>query len=412
MKPIRIPAFNGMNNRFPDFANRLEKEHYLRSAVNVDLTPVGTIKRRKGTTRTISGSDCHSLFAFRDDAFYIDYKTIKRIDTALVTASAVTGAVMTPRVRASYTVLPDGSTLVTNGIQFYKIVDNAATVYPIPVTIHLPAPVYSAIGTFPAGGTYQFVFVLVDPDGVEGGSTIPVSFDMPAAGGINVAIPTVSGYTVQLYMTEANGTEFYAVDPSVVVSGTAKIIYQQLTTRRCKTLLLAPLPAGHIVRYSNGRILTASGSMVYYSEPYAPGLYNPLKGFIPFPADVTMVEPCGDGWYISADQTYWFGGDIASATMSPVLPYKALIGAAATVNNTTDIWWMSERGVVVGNEQGQVKNVQEGDVVVRPGNAGASLFREQDGIRQMVASVFGPRTTVAAADSWMDAEVIRRETVL
>lgn len=411
MKPVRIPAFSGMNNRLPDFVNRAEKDHFLRTAVNVDLTQAGTIRRRKGTAQAIAGSDCHSLFAFRDDAFFVDYDELNRIDPETLTATAVDGGYMTPRRRASYSVLPDGSTLVTNGAQFYRVVGDDAFAYPIPLPPYDPEPVYSAVGSLKSGVTYQFLFVLMDDGGVEGGSTIPVAFTMPADGGVQFPVPTVTGYTVQIYMTPANGADFFAVDP-MVVSGIASITLPPTAGRRCRTKLLAPIPTGIIVRNNNGRVFTAAGSMLYYSEPYLPGLYNPLKGFIPFPADITMVEVCGDGLYVSADQTYWFGGDIASAEMVPVLPYRAITGAASTVNNTTDIWWMSERGMVVANEQGNAKNVQEKDVAVQPGVSGAALYREQDGVRQLIASVFGDRSTVAAASSWMEAEIVRKETVL
>jgi hypothetical protein len=50
---------------------------------------------------------------------------------------------------------------------------------------------------------------------------------------------------------------------------------------------------------------------------------------------------------------------------------------------------MSERGMTVGAPGGQVENVQEKNVAVDPALAGASLYREQDGMRQMIASVFG-----------------------
>jgi hypothetical protein len=40
------------------------------------------------------------------------------------------------------------------------------------------------------------------------------------------------------------------------------------------------------------------------------------------------------------------------------------------------------------------------------------LFREQDGVRQVLSSLFGGEQTVTAARSYMDAEVIRKETIL
>ena len=95
-----------------------------------------------------------------------------------------------------------------------------------------------------------------------------------------------------------------------------------------------------------------------------------------------------------------------------MLPYKAVIGTSGQVPNSNNVFWMSERGMVVGTQNGEVSNMQENKVAVEPALVGASLFREQDGMKQMVASLFGPQQTVMAARSYMDAEVIRKETSL
>jgi hypothetical protein len=73
---------------------------------------------------------------------------------------------------------------------------------------------------------------------------------------------------------------------------------------------------------------------------------------------------------------------------------------------------MSERGMVMGTQDGQVANLQEKNVAVDPAIVGASLFREQDGMKQMVSSLFSPQSTVIAARSFMDAEIVRKETEL
>lgn len=166
------------------------------------------------------------------------------------------------------------------------------------------------------------------------------------------------------------------------------------------------------MRYADGRLIVASGNILYYSELFAPTLHNPAKSYIPFAENITMIRPCDGGIYVSADETYWIAGDLASGAINTVLPYKAVFGTDSEVPNSNNVWWMSERGMVVGAPGGEVENVQEKFVAVDAATAGASLYREHDGMRQMLSSLFGTQTNVMAASSYMEFEVIRKETVL
>ena len=95
-----------------------------------------------------------------------------------------------------------------------------------------------------------------------------------------------------------------------------------------------------------------------------------------------------------------------------ILPYGAVAGTSARMENSTDVVWFSTRGLIVGNAQGQVKNMQEETVAVGSAQVGATLCREQDGVRQVVASVSPTSTTRAAASSFMTMELRRKENML
>jgi hypothetical protein len=86
-------------------------------------------------------------------------------------------------------------------------------------------------------------------------------------------------------------------------------------------------------------------------------------------------------------------------------------GTGCETPDDKSVWWFSARGVVVGTPDGQAKNIQEANVAVGGAAAGAALVREQNGMRQMVSSLFGSESTVAAADSFFEAEVIRKESM-
>ena len=181
-----------------------------------------------------------------------------------------------------------------------------------------------------------------------------------------------------------------------------------------QTLGFRPMPAGSIVRVHNGRLLTADRNGLYYSEPYAPTWHNPLRGYIPLPG-ITLVEPMQAGIYITtADRTYWLAGaDIAGdAALVDLLPYGAAAGSSTRINNALDVAWYSQRGIVIGSRDGQVKNMQEDTTATEKASRAAMLYREQDGMRQLVSSLFGAEATVAAASTYFEAELVRKENML
>lgn len=168
------------------------------------------------------------------------------------------------------------------------------------------------------------------------------------------------------------------------------------------------------MREYHGRLLVADAAGIYYSEPWAYGLYNPLRGYIPLPG-ITLLEPGQTGVYVAtADKTYWLSGlDVDQVErMVELLPYGAVEGSSACMENSNDIAWFSARGLIVADAQGQAKNVQEATVAVGPAQIGATLYREQDGMRQLVAAVSGAQESRAAANSFMTMEVVRKENML
>lgn len=177
------------------------------------------------------------------------------------------------------------------------------------------------------------------------------------------------------------------------------------------TAKLVQMPGGTVVRYYNGRVLCASGRYLLYSEAFSPALYNPLKGYIPFPAVITVVEPCAGGVYIVADKTYFLTGPMAEASLREVSRATGVPGTGLALDDGT-VCWVSDSGLVVGTPSGEVNNVQDKHVAVAPAAAGATLYREQDGMRQLVASLFNPGTSVAAATTYMDAEIVRQGETL
>lgn len=404
-KTTPIGPFVGMNNRLPDHQLSIVEQgrkagDYLRNAVNVDLTAAGTLQRRKGSTLAVPGTNCHSLWSDGDSAFYADGTDLKRFTGEVVATGLAHGRPV------SFCKAPTGDVIWTDGVRL-EVIGKGAVAVPTPN----PAPTISAStgGSLPAG-YYQVAVTAVAADGRESGSTWPVQVLVPENGRIQVS--GLPGALVNIYVSPLNGDVLYLTASTTASSYGIPVMTTQ--GAQCQTLNLRPLPAGRFVREYHGRLLVSDSTGLYYSEPWAYGLYNPLRGYIPLPG-ITLLEPGQTGVYVAtADKTYWLSGldvDRIERTVE-LLPYGAVEGSATRFENSNDIAWYSTRGLVIGSQEGEVKNVQEETVAVGAAQTGATLYREKDGMRQLVSSVAPPATTRAAASSYMTIEVRRKENML
>lgn len=406
---VSVARLGGMNNLLPPEKLSQEGFDFVQSAVNGNFTDAGTFRRRDGSDNILAGADCHSFWTDGTVAFLVDGTKLFKLTHQNGEVSRAEIAQVTPGVQMSY-ARPGEDVYAANGVQRLRISSSSVGEWGVPVPVLSPKLATQSGGMLKAG-YYQAVVSFLSADGEEGGTTFPQQILVPDNATIVVTqIPQLAGHTTLIYLTACNGDVFYKVGETTAASYVIVSVNEQ--NQRPIGLMMAQTPAGSIVRQLNGRLFVAAGNILFYSEPYHFGLYNPARNYIPFPEPITMVEPCQNGFFISADQTYWVDGEVSEADLNPVLPYKAVAGTSGPVPNQNAVWWMSERGMVLGTADGQVQNLQEKHVAVDPGVVGASLFREQDGMKQMISTMFGPESSAMAAGSYMQAEIVRKETVL
>jgi hypothetical protein len=418
-RTVQLDDFSlGMNNRAPDF--RLERREgrdvrsFVRNAVNADVTKEGTLRRRQGYARVVAGTACHSYWADGAVAYFADGASLVRMNPDL--SYSMVHSDLAYGAPVSFAPVGD-DIYYTDGARQRRLAadgsDHAAGAPPLLVTPTVVAE--EGAGSLPAG-RYQLCFTQVNDDGEESGSTVPVQVELEAVGAIQVTgLPALVDdiAAVRVYLTEPNGTTLQRALTFSTGSPALTIAAMPALGARCPTLQLAAMPAGRIVRHCMGRLLVAVAGVLFYSEPFAPALRNPTRGWMAFPDPITMVEPCENGFFVAtAKATYWVGGDAAAAELQPVLPYGAIYGASGRVEDELACWWMSTQGMVRGAADGTVKNLQADAVAVEPAAAGAALYREHDGMRQAVAALFGAEQTPLVARSYMDAEIVRKGTTL
>ena len=398
MDPSAYQQFSGMDTRLPD--HQLVKVTRDRARVliprelrNLLVTDQGGLTGRAGFTQHIAGTEIHSLWSDgHEKAFFVESGTLK----AFTGASLYTGVVR----EVSYAEL--GTDVYWSDGAYLGCIHQGANhlaAQPAPN----PAPtVTPAAGVLPLG-VYQIAITLLDTRGVESPATWPESVELLAPGGLAITnLP--SGRIANIYMAPAGATQLQLVGPAInsVTINTLPQLGHTLQTDG-----LAPMPAGRIVRSFNGRLLVASGSALYFSEPFAPALYRPTEGFIPFPDRVTMVRPNDEGVYVGTTQaTYWLAGaDIAKSEVMPVSTIGVADGSDSVVDPDAGVvQWFAHDGLVRADRSGKTTTMQRETAPAAKADRATTVFVDAGHTRHSVASSFVNSSAVTAG-SFMDAEI-------
>ena len=397
-RSINLGSFAlGLNNRLEwsrlgrTLADR-SKATYLYSADNVDISANSYLRRRRGFARVIVG-DCHSVWGDGGEGYAVIDRVLTHLEPVALGQTPLIADM--PPVALAYARAPDGWVYWSNGQEIGRLQGTQARAHITPT----PSPAPSAVpvaGALPAG-RYQVAFTADGQDG-ESAATMPVVVDLPDGGGI-----AFTGMTpdMRAYATGPDGEVFNEVQGGD---------YLSLTNlgARAATILLAPMPPGRALAVYGGSLLVAAGNLLCVSEPYNYGLMNPSRGYIPFPAPVTVVQPCEDGVYVAADKTYWLAGDILDTTAVTVLPFGALRGSSGFSPEQQFAYWQSPQGIVIAQPGGQVTTPQNDALAFGGAAAGATWYRERDGMRHIVAARIDASPARAVSRGFRQSEIQRK----
>jgi hypothetical protein len=407
----------------------------FREGVNVDLSRVGWPRRRSGYGRVIEGTRVHSLWAGGHFPYFLfaDGATLKAANTGGAPFDVRTG--LAPR-EISYAI-PHDRVYCTNGQQTWCVLpDGTSAPWGVESPAGQPECAASSDGGLDAG-TYQVAITYLDAVGEESGTglaTVVVIPGNPAArdqGGIALAnIPQpldASVMRVRVYVSQTNGDVLYQARDLPVGQTSAQIGVGN-RGRPLATQFLVPMPAGQIVRYLGGRLYVATGNTQRWSESLRYGLTQPSRNVRRIGARIDMMEPVGEGgdspgMYVSDHKrTYWIAG-ADPALQSPKIryPYGAVPGTSIVVPanvfglETTEpvAYWLARNGVAcLGLPGGTVLPLKPGDQdqAVAPGAiSGASIFREQNGLRSIVTTLRNASAQGLAIGDRISSRVYRHD---
>lgn len=187
----------------------------------------------------------------------------------------------------------------------------------------------------------------------------------------------------------------------------------QIRRRKGYTLAAGvPLPPSHdgLSCQHMGRTVRAEGSYLRWTDPWSEH-ETPTKNFLPFPSDITAVFSTETGLFIGADQTYYLAGDVVTTALAVASPTRIVKGSVSTIPHEKLFVWLSSAGLARGTPDGQVTLMQRQHVevgVIDPNATGATLYRAQAGLRQVIGIInSAPDDGVVAIGDYMDAELVR-----
>jgi len=400
----------GVDNVHGD--NELSREA-LRNAVNVDILDSGKVRQRKGHALSLAATSAHSLWSDNNNAYFIEANQLKQLN-ADHTATVI-GTVNTDDAHLSYQKI-NGDIYFSSKNAKGKLVDGQLKSWGVELPTSPPALNVSA-GILEVG-TYYAVVTYVAADGQESGASVQTSITLDEVGGIAITgMPNPVDSTItkkRLYLSTPNGEVLYmakevAFDAQFIDISTLDL------RQELRTMHLSPPPYSSGLTYANGRMFMIDAidpRIVWFTEPLSYSLVDKRKNYYQFDAHVTLIAgtSSGRGLYICTDSTYFFAsaGLLAQDSKTLVMNAGAFKESLSIIPITKEPIWMTERGAVIGKEDGAVKLLAAGRLEPGQMTNVASMVREQDSIRQFVAVGNKTDASTVEAGSYAEAEIIRR----
>lgn len=412
-KPVTLAGFpKGMSNLGAPYAL---PEGACRNAVNVDFDDAGKSRLRKGSVLKYAAADCDSLWS--NGAI-----TLFREDTALKellrdSAGVYTARTLRSGLAAGYRIAfldVNGEVYWSNGIATGRIRAGVDGPWGVERPPRQPVLAAQTVGGMFAG-QYQVAITYLAADGEEGGTGLAASVAVAAGGGIGLsAIPQPGlAATIRVYCSMADGDVLYRYGD--YQAGTDSIVLSAFQSDLAiETRFGYPPPPGSGLELYNGRIYIARGTVLWPTDPYRHGLYRPHESFFPFADEIRMHVAVSDGLYVATPtRTYFLSGmDTEALRQREVLPYGAPFGVATRLPGTDRIAWFSHRGWVLAGAGGVVKNVMEDLNAVASFARAATLYREQGGLKQIIAIAQEGMAPPGQARDYTDYEIARHGVAL
>jgi len=335
-------------------------DNALSDAVDVDISDAGVITKRQGSTLALTLANITSAYSTLDKVGYI-----------------VAGGILY-HVIEDMTTIALGACVATEFADYGKVLwgnDGIKVESGIASTVKIPvpdfAPEMSVIsGTMPAG-TYSAVQCFVGLTGIEGGSSPHSTIELLVEGGITIApIAMPEGYTVNVYMTDANGTVYYdsngsQINPLQLLAETFPENIDQIAYYETKLFLSQAQVDGT--------------SVVWFSQPFHPHLYAMNRDYLIIQGEVRAMMPAQGGLIIATDSAIYA---YAEDALTKLADYGVPAGRSIARLSDGNVLIWSNRGVCSALP---FANITQTKASFPPGLHCTTALVEQYGIQKFIA---------------------------
>lgn len=358
---------------------------YLRDAVNVDISTAGKATLRAGARKVSASAFTHLWQSpLHGDVFGVLAGEWGRVDPA---SWSFTSLMTVGEGDVAHTVL---NTLVCAATPAGIVTYDGETAKRL--TLDTPAApfVLAGAGSLPAG-TYGVAVAWLRGT-MESALSDVATVEVPESGALDITLPFCldgSATGARLYLTTPDGGELrrehdYATSATISISVLPEL-GAPATFRH-----LSPMPTGRYLAYWRGRLLTAKGGVLRFSEPLAYHLHDERHGFIQMPQRITFLLPVEGGiWVGQVDHVAFLAGTspnelaVSRKAAGAPVPGSAIAlpaevaGTNASPDGSPVAVWLAENGYVMGAVNGQLSEPHAGILSGVCGEAGASVLLDR-----------------------------------
>lgn len=371
----------------------------------------GRLAQRSAVKLAIIGARTHSLWSCEYATLYV------AVGNLMIVGAGLTASVLRAGVGEAEMFFTE-----VNGVIYYsnasvtgRVDTGASSAWGVPIP---PAPTAAAMTSGGlAAGTYMVALTYTDASGRESGAS-PASVVQVATGGGVALSGMAAAYPARVYVTPANGEALYWAH-DIPAGAAVSYLGTHSPGKLLATQHMAPMEPCTLLEYYNGRVYGVVGNALMATQAMNYDLTRPATDYVLMPADLTMNKAVTDGLYLGSQHgvTFMAGADIGQFAPRSVDKLAPIPGSAMAVDGAlfeqpgNGVVWLTQRGWVFGGAGGQVKRLTESQMALPKYDRAAGLYREHDGMRQLVTFVKGGGEAAGASDSY-DVEIVRNGRII
>lgn len=374
-RTVRIPSVEkGANNQAYD--GRIP-EGFARRVVNMNPQTGGAVTMRPGYQKVMEATNMRIAVPLAKGVVYVDGDTLGWYNPSMDTPTVLQDQLMDGPIAG---VAHAGMAYVCTLGDSYRTDGQTIKQWSIPA----PALAVDIIAGNLTPGLYKVALVALGDDDEESGADAQT---VRIEAGEAIRVTSSDPRRLRLFCSVENGATLFNQGP--LIAGAMAINKVEDSAHRLTTDGYAAFPFCEQLASYHGVILGVVDNCVLISEPMVPHLYNPIRGFLQFPAKVKVVAPTDGGVFVVADETYFLTNvETGQVQSRKVLNVGALAGSGVPLPDGRAAWF-TEYGLAIGAPDGSVDLPNRESYAPALASDGVSGVVEYNGANVVVTSMHG-----------------------